>query len=92
VGLVDLDGNEGEIRMLEKGASATDLRHFIRTRKLAPETAKRATKISVAHRAEPTGTHSFQHARLKRRFNAVVFLVPPNITPMMAHRESASDE
>ena len=47
-----LDGKEGEIRMLlEKqvskasipkitGVSATNLRHFIRTRKLAAETAK----------------------------------------------------
>jgi DNA invertase Pin-like site-specific DNA recombinase len=51
-----LDGKEGEIRMLlEKevskasiakitGVSATNLRHFIRTRKLAPEPAKRGAK------------------------------------------------
>ncbi|MGP0070024.1 MAG: recombinase family protein [Isosphaeraceae bacterium] len=51
-----LDGKEGEIRMLlEKevskasiakitGVSATNLRHFIRTRKLAPEIAKSGPK------------------------------------------------
>ena len=51
-----LDGKEGEIRMLlEKevskasiakimGVSATNLRHFIRTRKLTPETSKGGSK------------------------------------------------
>jgi DNA invertase Pin-like site-specific DNA recombinase len=55
-GTSKLDGKEGEIRMLlEKevskasiakilGVSATNLRHFIRTRKLTPETAKGGSK------------------------------------------------
>ena len=52
LGTSKLDGKEGEIRMLlEKevskasiakimGVSSTNLRHFIRTRKLAPEASK----------------------------------------------------
>jgi DNA invertase Pin-like site-specific DNA recombinase len=56
LGRSKLDGKEGEIRMLlEKevskasiakilGVSATNLRHFMRTRKLTPETSKRGSK------------------------------------------------
>jgi len=56
LGTSKLDGKEGEIRMLlEKavskasiakilGVSATNLRHFLRTRKLTPETPKGASK------------------------------------------------
>ena len=56
LGTSKLDGQEGEIRMLlEKqvskasiakilGVSVTNLRHFIRTRKLAPETPKGTSK------------------------------------------------
>ena len=56
LGTSKLDGKEGEIRMLlEKevskasiakilGVSATNLRHFLRTRKLTPETPKGTSK------------------------------------------------
>ena len=57
-----LDGKEGEIRMLlEKqvskasiakimGVSSTNLRHFIRTRKLTPETSNGGSKSRVRER------------------------------------------
>src|SRR4051794_9046388 len=57
-----LDGKDGEIRMLlEKqvsqasiakimGVSSTNLRHFIRTRKLAPETSNGGSKSRVRER------------------------------------------
>ena len=62
LGTSKLDGKEGEIRMLlEKevskasiakivGVSSTNLRHFIRTRKLAPETSKGTGKARVRRR------------------------------------------
>ena len=62
LGQSKLDGKEGEIRMLlEKevskasiakimGVSSTNLRHFIRTRKLTPETSKGESKSRVRKR------------------------------------------
>ena len=62
LGTSKLDGKEGEIRMLlEKevskasiakilGVSATNLRHFLRTRKLTPETPKGTSKSQARGR------------------------------------------
>jgi DNA invertase Pin-like site-specific DNA recombinase len=62
LGTSKLDGKEGEIRMLlEKqvsqasiakimGVSSTNLRHFIRTRKLTPETSNGGSKSRVRER------------------------------------------